>query len=34
MDAEQRRVWKLKLTGIIIGLVIVIPILAWKWGLL
>ena len=24
---------KLKILGIIIGLVIVIPILAWKWGL-
>jgi len=29
---DAARVWKLKLVGIIIGIVIVIPILAWKWG--
>jgi hypothetical protein len=34
MDATQRRVWKLKLLGIVIGIIILIPILAWKWGLL
>ena len=34
MDADQRRVRKLKLLGIVIGIIIVIPILAWKWGLL
>jgi hypothetical protein len=34
MDAAQRRVWKLKLLGIVIGIIILIPILAWKWGLL
>jgi hypothetical protein len=34
MDATQRRVWKLKLLGIVIGIIILIPILAWKWDLL
>jgi hypothetical protein len=34
MDATQRRVWKSKLLGIAIGIIILIPILAWKWGLL
>ena len=34
MDATQSRVWKLKLLGIVIGIIILIPILAWKWGLL
>jgi hypothetical protein len=34
MDATQRRVWKLKLLGIVIGIIILTPILAWKWGLL
>lgn len=34
MDVAQRRVWKLKLLGIVIGIIILIPILAWKWGLL
>jgi len=34
MDATQSRVWKLKLLGIAIGIIILIPILAWKWGLL
>jgi t-SNARE complex subunit (syntaxin) len=33
-EANARRVTKLKILGIIIGIVIVIPILAWKWGLL
>ena len=33
-DADARRVLKLKVLGITIGIVIVIPILAWKWGLL
>jgi hypothetical protein len=34
MDAAQRRVWKLKLLGIVIGIIILILILVWKWGLL
>jgi hypothetical protein len=34
MDTDQRRVWTLKMLGIVMGIVIVIPILAWKWGLL
>jgi hypothetical protein len=33
-EANARRVTKLKILGVIIGIVIVIPILAWKWGLL
>jgi hypothetical protein len=36
-DAQEpnaRRVTKLEILGIIIGIAIVIPILAWKWGLL
>ena len=33
-EANARRTTKLKILGIIIGIVIVIPILAWKWGLL
>ena len=36
-DAQEtnvRRVTKLKILGITIGIVIVIPILAWMWGLL
>ena len=33
-ETNARRVTKLKILGIIIGIVIVIPILAWKWGLL
>ncbi|MGB6351522.1 MAG: hypothetical protein WBG10_16005 [Pseudolabrys sp.] len=36
-DAQKtmvRRVTKLKILGITIGIVIVIPILAWTWGLL
>ena len=32
-QADARRVTKLKVLGIIVGVVIVIPILAWKWGL-
>jgi len=35
MDAQQadaKRVMKLKVLGIVIGIIIVIPILAWKWG--
>jgi len=32
-QADNSRVIKLKLLGIIIGIIIVIPILAWKWGL-
>jgi hypothetical protein len=31
--ANVRRVTKLKIFGIIMGIIIVIPILAWKWGL-
>ena len=31
--ANVRRVTKLKIFGIIFGIIIVIPILAWKWGL-
>jgi len=34
MDAERKRVRKLKMLGIAIGIIILIPILAWKWGLL
>jgi len=34
MDADQKRVWRLKMLGIAIGINIVIPILAWKWRLL
>jgi hypothetical protein len=37
MDARQadaKRVTKPKIVGIIVGIVIVIPILLWKWGLL
>jgi hypothetical protein len=33
VQANARRVTKLKILGIIVGIVIVIPILAWKWGL-
>src|SRR5689334_12175971 len=32
MDTDQRRVWRLKLLGIAIGIIILIPILAWKLG--
>lgn len=31
---DKARVFKLKLIGIVIGIIIVIPILAWKWGFL
>jgi uncharacterized membrane protein len=31
-QSDAARVRKLKLLGIVIGIVIVIPILAWKWG--
>ncbi len=34
MNDDQRRVWQLKLLDIVIGMIILIPILAWKWGLL
>jgi hypothetical protein len=30
--ADAQRVMKLKLIGIVIAIVILIPILAWKWG--
>jgi hypothetical protein len=33
-EVNARRVTKLKILGIIIGIAIVIPILAWTWGLL
>lgn len=33
-EADAKRVTKLKIIGIVIGIVIVVPILAWKWGLL
>ena len=33
-ETNVRRVTKLKILGITIGIVIVIPILAWMWGLL
>jgi len=33
-QADKRRILRLKLLGIVIGIIIVIPILAWKWGLL
>ncbi len=32
-EADAKRVMKLKILGIVIGIIIVIPILAWKWGL-
>lgn len=32
--ADARCIMKLKILGIVIGIIIVIPILAWKWGLL
>ena len=32
-DADAARVKRLKLLGIVIGIIVVIPILAWKWGL-
>jgi len=33
-EADARRVKKHKILEIIIGIIIVIPILAWKWRLL
>ena len=33
-ETNAKRVTTLKILGIIIGIVIVIPILVWKWGLL
>jgi hypothetical protein len=33
-EVNGKRVTKLKVLGIIIGIIIVIPILVWKWGLL
>ena len=33
-EANVEHTTKLKILGIIIGIVIVIPILVWKWGLL
>jgi hypothetical protein len=33
-EPDARRATKLKILGIIIGIVMVILILAWKWGLL
>ena len=33
-EVNVKRVTKLKVLGIIIGIIIVIPILVWKWGLL
>jgi hypothetical protein len=33
-QVDKAGVLKLKLIGIVIGIIIVIPILAWKWGLL
>ena len=33
-EAGGRRTTKLKILGMIVGIIIVIPILAWKWGLL
>jgi len=33
MDKNGKRVAKLKLLGIVIGIIIVIPIVAWKLGL-
>jgi hypothetical protein len=32
-EAEAKRVMRLKLLGIVIGIIVVVPILAWKWGL-
>jgi hypothetical protein len=34
MDDDAKRVFRLKLLGIVIGIIIVIPIVAWKLGLL
>lgn len=34
MDDNAKRALKLKLLGIVIGIVIVVPIVAWKLGLL
>ena len=34
LETNVRRVTKLEISGIIIGLIIVISILAWTWGLL
>jgi len=34
MEDDAKRVAKLKLWGIVIGIIIVIPIVAWKLGLL
>lgn len=34
LEVNGKRVTKLKVLGIIIGIIIVIPILVWKWGLL
>jgi len=33
MNTDAKRVTKLKLLGIVIGIIIVIPIVAWKLGL-
>jgi hypothetical protein len=33
-EVNVKRATKLKISGIIIGIIIVIPILVWKWGLL
>ena len=33
-EGNAKRFTKLKILGVIIGIIIVIPILAWKWGLL
>ena len=33
-EVNVKRATKLKISGIIIGIIIVIPILVWKWGVL
>ncbi|MGC1766195.1 MAG: hypothetical protein WA769_25085, partial [Pseudolabrys sp.] len=33
-EMNVKRATKVKISGIIIGMIIVIPILVWKWGLL
>ncbi len=32
-EVDAKRVMKLKILGIVIGIIVVIPNLAWKWGL-
>ena len=32
LQTKAQRAVKLKVLGILLGIIIVIPILAWKWG--